>query len=375
MKKIIFFGGNLNRSGGTERVSSLIVNGLARRGYQILIISDQGGDVPFFELDASVRTASIFQKVGRNIVRAPQLVARLRRLIIYEKPDVIVTVESMLALFSVPATFGLPVRHICWEHFHFKIDLGRQGRRFARQLAARFCDDIVTLTERDKLLWIQGTFLKANIQAISNPCPFSVQLAHVPPVESRLVLAVGRLVPEKGFDLLLNAWRKVVLAEPNWKLRIVGSGSESQYLSQLSSDLNLSDSVSFIPNTLDVQSHYREAAVFCLSSRFEGFGMVLLEAIAFGIPVVSFDCDNGPAEILESTGAALVPAEDSDAFADNLLRFIRDPLLRADVGQAEKLRAEVFQLDSVVDQWVKLLNPIKTALVTTRTDVLTEANS
>ncbi|MGV8804906.1 MAG: glycosyltransferase family 4 protein [Polaromonas sp.] len=375
MKKIIFFGGNLNHSGGTERVSSLIANGLARRGYQILLISDQGGDIPFFELDASVRTASIFQKVGRNIVRVPQLVARLRRLLIDEKPDVIITVESMLALFSVPATFGLPVRHICWEHFHFKIDLGKRGRRFARQLAARFCDDIVTLTERDKLFWSQGSHLKAQIQAIPNPCPFPVQVSHTLPDKSRLVLAMGRLASQKGFDLLLEAWQKVVLAEPNWKLRIVGSGSEGQSLNQLSSDLNLSDSVSFIPNTFDVQSHYREAAIYCLSSRFEGFPMILLEAIAFGVPVVSFDCNNGPAEILESTGAALVPAEDSNALADNLLRFIRDPLLRADVGQAEKLRAEVFQLDSVVDQWVKLLNPTKKASVTTRTDVLIEANS
>lgn len=357
MKKIIFFGGNLNRAGGTERVSSLIANGLAARGYQVLMISDQGGDTPFFELDTSVRTTSIFQKVGRNILRSPQLITRLRRLFAEEKPDIVITIESMFALFSIPATFGLPVRHICWEHFHFQIDLGKQGRRLARQLAARFCDDVVTLTERDKLFWAQGTRLKAKIQAIPNPSPFSVQIDHFPPEGSRLVLAIGRLVPPKGFDLLITAWLKLVLIEPTWQLRIVGSGVDEIYLKSLTNRLGLSKSVVFEPNTADVASHYREAAIYCLSSRFEGFGMVLVEAMAFGVPIISFDCEAGPAEILAGTGAALVPPEDVDALADHLLRFMRDPALRSAVSQAEKLRAEEFQLETVIDQWVELLDP------------------
>lgn len=355
MKKIIFYGGDLNRSGGTERVSSLIANGLARRGYQVIIISDQCGDKPFFELDASVRVVSLFDTTGHNLVRTPLRIARLRGLLIKEGPDVLISVESMMVLFSVPATLGLPIRHICWEHFHFKIDLGKRGRRLARQLAARFCDDVVTLTERDKLFWQHGAPLKAHLQAMPNPCPYAIQVAHTSPEDSRLVLAMGRLAPQKGFDLLLRAWQKVISVEPTWRLRILGSGNDAQYLKQLCSDLSLSNSVAFVPNTPDVESHYREAAIYCLSSRFEGFPMILLEAIAFGVPVVSFDCNNGPAEILAGTGAALAPPENIDALADNLLRFIRDPALRAAVSKAEKLRAEVFQLNTVVDKWVALL--------------------
>jgi glycosyltransferase involved in cell wall biosynthesis len=365
IKKIIFFGGNLNNSGGTERVSSLIANGLARRGYQILIISNQCGDAPFFALDDSVRTVSIFQSAGRNILRTHLMIARLRRLLVEEKPDVLISVESMLALFSVPATFGLPIRHICWEHFHFKNDLGMRGRRVARQLAALFCDDIVTLTDKDKLFWENGTSLKAQIHAIPNPCPFAVQIALTSPHDSRLVLAMGRLVPQKGFDLLLKAWAKVITAEPTWRLRIVGSGSAEHHLKQLCNNFGLSNSVAFAPNTSDVESHYREAAIYCLSSRFEGFPMTLLEAIAFGVPIVSFDCDNGPAEILAGTGAALVSPENIDALADNLLWFMRNPALRSVVGQAEKLRADIFQLDKVVDQWVELVERWNKTSVTT----------
>jgi glycosyltransferase involved in cell wall biosynthesis len=357
MKKIVFFGGNLNRSGGTERVSSLIANGLAARGYQVLMVSDQGGDEPFFQLDATIRTTSIFKKIGHNFLRLPQLVARLRWLLIYEKPDILITVESMLVLFSIPASFKLPVRHICWEHFHFKIDLGKQGRRLARQLAACFCDDVVTLTKRDTLFWTHGTRLNAQIQSIPNPSPFSVQLDHAPPLTSRIVLAVGRLVHPKGFDLLIRAWHKLAEVEPTWQLHVVGSGVDEIYLKNFVSSLNLSKSIVFEPNTADVASHYKRASIYCLSSRFEGFGMVLIEAMAFGVPIVSFDCEAGPAEILAGTGAALVPPEDVYALAENLLRFIRDPALRSAVSQAEKLRAEDFQLETVIDQWVKLLEP------------------
>ncbi|MEO5658925.1 MAG: glycosyltransferase family 4 protein [Polaromonas sp.] len=356
MKKIVFFGGDLNRSGGTERVSSLIANGLSRRGFDVLMVSFQCGDKPFFELDYSIRVKSLFPNAGRNLLRTYQLIARLRRLLIEERADVLIGVESMLALFTVPATIGLSVRNICWEHFHFKIDLGRRGRRFARYLAAWFCDDVVTLTDKDKSYWQQGSQLKAAICAIPNPLPFSVRDSHIPPASNRIVLAVGRLTPQKGFDLLLSTWQKVLSEEPSWRLRIVGSGEDEQKLKQLCGELGISESVGFYPATADIETHYRVAAIYCLCSRFEGFPMVVLEGIAFGIPFVSFDCDTGPAEILLGTGAQLVPNGDIDALANAVIRLIRDPQERDAISKAEKIRAEAFHPNKVVDKWVELLS-------------------
>jgi len=355
MKKIIFFVDNLNQFGGIERVTSSIANGLANHGYRILIINIRCGNKPFFKLNSSIQIKSLFQKPGRIWYKTPFIIFRLRRLIIEEKPDILITVESMLALFSVPATIGLSIRNICWEHLNFKVDLGRRVRRIARKIAARYCDDIVTLTEQDKLLWIRGTNVKAQIHTISDPCPFPVQINHTPSENSRLVLAIGRLTYQKGFDLLLKAWEKVIKAEPGWRLRIVGSGPDEQYLKQLSSDLELSKTVEFQPAISDVHSHYREAGIFCLSSRFEGFAMVVVEAMAFGVPIVSFDCEAGPSEILAGTGAALVPPENIEELANNILRFIRDPFLRAAISKKEKIRAEEFQIDKIINHWVALL--------------------
>lgn len=355
MKKIIIFADDLNQWGGIERVTSSIANGLANLGYQIVIINIRGGDKPFFNLVPSIHIRAIFRNHDRILIKAPLIIFRLRRLLIEEKPEIMITVESMLALLSVPAAIGLQIRNICWEHLNFKIDLGRRSRRLARKIAARYCDDIVTLTKQDQLLWMRGTKLKAQVHTIPNPCPFPVQINHTPPEYSRLVLAIGRLTYQKGFDLLLNVWQKVITAEPNWRLRIVGSGPDEHFLNQLSSDLGISKTVEFLPATLNVQSHYKEAAIYCMSSRFEGFAIVLVEAMAFGVPIVSFDCEAGPSEILAGTGAALVPAENIDALANNLLRLIRGPSLRVVISQAEKLRAKEYQLDKIMNHWVDLV--------------------
>jgi glycosyltransferase involved in cell wall biosynthesis len=355
MGKIIIFADDLNQWGGIERVTSSIANGLANHGYQIILINIRGGDNPFFKLDPSITIKSLFRKHDRILLRTPFIISRLRRYIIEEKPQILITVEAMLALFSVPATIGLSIRNICWEHLNFKVDLGRRGRRIARKIAARYCDDIVTLTEQDKLLWIRGTKVKAQIHTIPDPCPFPVQINHTPPENSRLVLAIGRLTYQKGFDLLLKAWGKVIKAEPDWLLRVVGSGPDEQYLKQISSQLGISRTVAFVPATSDVQSHYKEAAIYGMSSRFEGFAIVLVEAMAFGVPIVSFDCEAGPAEILTGTGAALVPPENIEELANNILRFIRDPFLRAAISKKEKIRAEEFQIDKIINHWVALL--------------------
>jgi len=173
--KIIFLGGNFDLSGGTERVASIIANELTEIGYEVTIASVQGVGQPFYPLDNRIKIRSLFSKVGRNLFRMPLLIHRIRKLLLEEKADVLVSVESMLALFTVPATVGLETKNICWEHFNFKHDLGRRGRRVARQLAARYCDVIVTLTERDRSYWKAETNGAAKIVAIPNPSPFPVQ--------------------------------------------------------------------------------------------------------------------------------------------------------------------------------------------------------
>ncbi len=357
MLKILFLGGNFNNTGGTERVGSLVANGLSEAGYEIILASMSCGDKPFFTLNKEVKVISLFNSPGRTLYRTPSLIYKIRRLLKEEKIDVLVVVETMSVLFTLPAVIGLPVKHICWEHFNFNNDLGKKGRRLARQLAARYCDAVVTLTERDKEYWLKGTRHKNQVTAIVNPCPFPVQRNDYSK-HSKVVLAVGRLVNIKGYDLLLQAWLDFVKDTPDWKLKIVGEGEDREDLTKFIEDNDLTGSVELVGSTDNVQKYYEQAAIFCLSSRFEGFPMVLLETLSFGLPVVSFDCDTGPAEILDGTGSILVKPYDTKLLSNRLSELVANVYLRENISVASKEKAKQYQLDKIIESWVELIERI-----------------
>lgn len=299
MKRICFLIGNLNDSGGTERVTSLIANELSKQDYDVSILSLADGKDPFFELQPAVHTYSLYHKkisFKKNFVFA---VWKIRKFIKHNNISTLIVVDSISCMFTVPALYGLNVNHICWEHFNFNVDLGVPFRRIGRKIAAKHCDYVVTLTQRDKELWERGlNIINAKIIPISNPTPYE-NIQHEPSLEFKTVLAMGRLTYQKGFDLLIEAWAKVCKNNTDWILRIVGSGEDEEKLKQQVKDLDIENRVDFIPATNNIEQYYRTSSFYCLSSRFEGFPMVLLEAQAFGLPIVAFDCDTGSSEIID----------------------------------------------------------------------------
>lgn len=354
MKKVCFLIENLNNSGGTERVATLIANELVKMNYNISIISLAGGKYPFFELDDSIRTYSLYSDKVSFKTNFFGVVYKLRNFVKNNKIDSFVVVDSISCIFTVPAFYGLKINHICWEHFNFSVNLGVKSRDLGRKLAARYCNSVVTLTERDKDYWLQGTQHKSQITAIANPCPFSIQ-EYTKEENTKTVLAVGRLTNQKGFDMLLEAWIQVNKAKPDWKLKIVGEGEDRVKLTNFIKENKLNDSVELVGNTDDVGQYYEQAEIFCLSSRFEGFGMVLIEALAFGLPVVSFDCDTGPAEVLDGTGSILVPQGDVNQLATSLVSMINDEKKRKKISLKSKEKAKIYQPQNIISQWVSLI--------------------
>lgn len=355
--RVLILGGNFNNAGGTERVGSMLANGLSEVGYEIVLASICGGDRPFFPLNTGIESTSLFYTSGRTLYRTPSIVYKLRRLLIKKSIDILIVVETMSVLFTLPAMIGLPVKHICWEHFNFNNDLGQTGRRLARQLAARYCDSVVTLTERDKQYWLKGTRHHSQITAIANPCPYPPQ-HYIKKENTKTVLAVGRLTYQKGFDLLLDAWIHVNKSMPDWRLVIVGEGEDRDGLTEFITENKLTTSVELVGNSDDMSSYYKEAEIFCLSSRFEGFGMVLIEALAFGLPIVSFDCEVGPAEILEGTDSILVPQSDVTLLAESLVNLMNDEEKRKIIALKSKKKAEIYQPDNILTQWIDLIESL-----------------
>src|SRR5690606_32254519 len=209
--------------------------------------------------------------------------------------------------------------------------------------------------EKDKSIWREKLKnINAQIISIANPCPFPIQ-NYTKEKNTKTVLAVGRLTHVKGFDVLLEVWIQVNKAMPEWKLKIVGEGEDREKLSNFILNNNLTSSVELVGNTNNIKDYYEQAEILCLSSHFEGFPMVLLEAQAFGLPIVAFDCETGPAEILADTDSILVPQNNINLFASSLIDLMKNEEKRKLINFKSKEKAKLYQPRSVIQQWIKLL--------------------
>ncbi|RKG36791.1 glycosyltransferase family 4 protein [Acinetobacter rongchengensis] len=355
MKKICFLIGNINHSGGTERVTTLIANQLAV-DHQVFILSLVFGENPFFEQNTSIVNGSLFNKdisMRKNFLVA---VSKIREYIISNKIDTLVVVDSISCVFTVPACIGLKVNHICWEHFNLKVNLGSRFRDLGRWMAAKWCNQIITLTERDKTFWDERFNLKRSdkVVAIANPTPYEIQ-DNLPLLDYKNILCVGRLTYQKGFDLLIPAWAKIHDELPGWIVTIVGSGEDEQKLRKMATDYNVGSTIVFAGQQKDMKNFYRKASFFCMSSRFEGLPMVLLEAQSYGLPVVSFDCNTGPAEIIDSgINGFLVQNGNIEDLSDKILKMCKESNFEI-FSKLSLEKSLSFNISNIIFKWEKVI--------------------
>ncbi|HHL2498282.1 TPA: glycosyltransferase family 4 protein [Yersinia enterocolitica] len=358
MKKIAFFGGDISHTGGTERVSLALANYLVKEGYQVIIISLSGNVPPKFHVDESIKIVSLFNEKRRFSLAYFSVVFRLRRILINESIDVLIDVDTMLALFSTTALLGTKIKHISWEHFNYKSNLNIKSRKLARKIAAKYSDVVVTLTEKDRNYWLEKNKYPKKIIAIPNPLPFESK-SKLTKIHSKKILALGRLTYQKGFDLLLDIWAKIENMNNNWRLIIAGDGEDKQLLLDKIKILNLKN-VELLPSTPHVNELYDQSSIYVMTSRFEGFPMVLLEAKASGLPIVAYDCDTGPSELIIShEDGFLIPFDDSDTFTRKLVLLMNDDDLRESMSIKSLKNAEKYKIEVAIgDKWKRLIESI-----------------
>ncbi|MFA3760008.1 glycosyltransferase family 4 protein [Yersinia sp. 2466 StPb PI] len=355
MKVIAFFGGDISLTGGTERVSLALANYLVKDGYRVIIISLSGNASPFFHADERIKIVSLFDKKKRFSLAYLSVVFRLRRILIDESIDVLIDVDTMLALFSTTALLGTKKKHISWEHFNYKNDLNIKSRKLARKVAAKYADAVVTLTEKDRQYWLEENKYPERIISIPNPLPFDVKDKLIKK-NSKNVLALGRFTYQKGFDLLIDIWAKVQEENRDWKLIIAGDGEDKQFLLDKIKRLNLKN-IELLPTTPYVRELYNQSNIYVMTSRFEGFPMVLLEAKASGLPIIAYDCDTGPSELItDYEDGFIIPFDDSDKFVKQLLILINNEELRETMSIKSLENAEQYRIESTIgNKWKNLI--------------------
>ena len=217
---------------------------------------------------------------------------------------------------------------------------------------------LVVLTKSDVKSYAENEkeYPEGMVCQIYNPSPIqtTAYLQH----SSQKVLACGRLVHQKGFDLLLDAWKEVEQQHSDWELEIVGDGCLRQELEQQIEDNSLQH-VTISHFTNNIKEKYAEAGILVLSSRYEGLGLVLLEAESMSLPMVSFDCKSGPNEIIQhGYNGYLAEAENPHDLAEKLLAVMNDDDLREQMGHHAFEASRQFTTDKIIDQWVELINQL-----------------
>ncbi len=358
-RNILFFVGNMALPGGTEQVTATVASGLQCAGHDVTILSMHGGLVSHFPIAPGVRLRSVLAVGKHRSLNAIAVASTIRRTVRELSIDTWVDAESVLAATSIPALIGITHLHVTWENFNAARRVGSLIRPIARRIAARYADRIVVLTELDKTQW--QDWFKPNAQIIHVPNVLNQPVRDAvarstPATRQRTVVATGRLANQKGFDLLLQAWVSVCKKHPDWKLRIVGDGPDRNELHALAIELGVARTVEWAGFKSAIVPEYQQASVFCLSSRFEGFGLVIIEAMATGLPVVSFDCDAGPGEIVkhEQTGL-LAPAGDVSGLASALDRMLSDPKLRQRMGDRGQIESQRYTWENQAAQWDRVV--------------------
>lgn len=349
--------------GGAERVLTALANAWVEAGRPITIVTmDSPERAPFFPVDPRVRLRRLglagtssgpLQAVANNLRR----LIGLRRAINRSRPDVVISFMDRTNVLTLLATVGRPWPILVADRTARDPGTGRLWRSLSR-IAYRRATLVIVQT-RDSARAMPA-HLRARTVAIPNPVlnvPNDDEGMAVVVMDPLLVVAVGRLVVQKGYDLLIEAFGKVVERLPRARLEIWGEGPERARLSALTEQLALGGSVTLCGETHQPAQAFRSAGLAVLSSRVEGFPNVLLEAMSLGRPVVAFDCTYGPADIVQDgIDGRLVPAGDVQAFADAIVDLLSSPNERdAMARRAVDVRTR-FALATILSQWDQALD-------------------
>ena len=369
--KIAYCTPSLYIPGGVERVLTTKANYLADvAGYDVYIILTDGKEkVPYYPLSKKIHIINLdinfeelwslsFVKKSVTYLKKQRIFKkRLSKVLCNIKPDITISLLRREINFLCDIKDGskkVGEMHINRQNYR-NFEAG--DTNFVKKIFEQYwmsslikqlkrMDCFIVLSEEDKKNWKELD----NITVIPNPLP-PVEVLQTSTTENKKVIAVGRYVYQKGFDLLVEAWDIVVRKHPDWHLYIYGRGNKDNY--------KKFDNCHFENAVENINDKYAESSIFVLSSRFEGFGMVIIEAMKCGVPAVSFACPCGPRDIItDGKDGFLVENGNTQKLAERICYLIEHEEERKEMGNIAIQTAKKYGIDEIGKQWVELFREI-----------------
>jgi GalNAc-alpha-(1->4)-GalNAc-alpha-(1->3)-diNAcBac-PP-undecaprenol alpha-1,4-N-acetyl-D-galactosaminyltransferase len=353
-------------AGGSERAMQLVANHWAAAGHDVSLVTLSTTDPDFYSLHPRIKRVAlgllkdsrhVLDMVRNNLTR----VRALRRNLTHARPDAVVSFGDTTNIQTLMATVGLRLPVVICEQIDPRQYPIGTAWNVLRRLLYPAAEVLVVVSSAMATSWAGQVVRQEKVRVIPNP-------VYVTPDRSvrgdghggkKTMAAMGRLVHQKGFDNLLHAFRLCSDRHPEWSLHILGEGAERLSLEALRSELRLDDRVRFLGVVKEPAEVLRQADLFVMSSRFEGFPLSLIEAMACGLPVISTDCPTGPSEIIRNgIDGLLVAPGDVTALAHAMDRLMDNPEERRSLAVRAVEVIERFGPDKIMSLWDQVLSNI-----------------
>mgnify|MGYP000869333959 FL=1 len=379
-RKIVYCIPSLHFPSGMERVLTLKSNYFADvLGYDIyIVLTDNKNQEPYYKLSPKIKLINldinfdtnwrfpIYKRVFSYFFKQIKYRRKLKELLFEIKPDITIsTLRREINFINSIKDGSKKIGEIHFSRTHYRNMESNGGKNILRKIISKLwmyqlvkelkqLSMFVTLSSEDNDRW---TEIKDKTY-IYNPLSFFPNKKS--DCNSKQVIAVGRYTYQKGFDMLIESWKYVNEKHPDWVLKIYGGGDRDSFV-KLRDSLGLQDNIFLESSTDNIIDKYCESSIFVLSSRFEGFGMVITEAMACGLPAVSFTCPSGPRDIIkDGEDGLLVENGNIKELVNKISYLIENDELRKEMGSKARINVERFRIENIAKQWADLFDKVLT---------------
>lgn len=364
---LVYITNKVAGAGGIQRVLSVKANYLVKElGYKVTIITTNAAvdEEMYYNFNSEIKVIDIKPEKKNIINYYISYKKHIKSTITSIKPDIVIMCDNGLKSYLLPYIIGEKYPLVYELHISLNTELksiNNFKRFFSKNIIQPFL--LKALSNYNKVVVLTKGALKEfkteNVEIISNPLWFKSEQQAV--LKNKIAVAMGRHVYEKGYDRLLEAWKHILKQCPDWQLYIYGSFNPDYDVRQIAKDIEVSN-ITFFEPTKDIKAVYQNASLCLLTSRYEGFGMVLLEAAACGVPSVAFDCPIGPKDIIDNGKTGYLVEDDNiDAFVGSTITLIQNRELLEEMGRKAKEKSKQYALEPIMKKWDDLFKSLKCA--------------